>query len=374
MAPGINISYFKIYQDSGEETVYFSIWNDLNMPRSPSPVLAALLIGIAVFLAVESIYLLVIFIYDKSFRTASNIFVINSTLIWILFLPLSTFIFKAAAAGEWPSGLFACKYSGYCVLFLSHMSMWTMAAIAVDRYRVITLPSKPQLTNLSSVLVIAIIWIVGLAVLSPYFIFYKLIKVKVNDKPYTICTRDNPPGATVLSLFVVIEQFIAPLLVITVSYVRLWRYIKMSRAKLQKSIASGKVSVIQDSLCLDKQKAIYSESMMILIQQREKRNRQYRKLIKSLILIVMAFVVMWMPLAALFSAVTFDMIMESYRLRSYQMLLGLLIMSTNIVITPIFYLVSNSQISLLCCKKKPQQRIGQFNAIKSINKVSNTLC
>ncbi|KAF6029747.1 FFAR4 [Bugula neritina] len=254
------------------------------------------------------------------------------------------------------------------------MSMWTMAAIAVDRYRVITLPSKPQLTNLSSVLVIAIIWIVGLAVLSPYFIFYKLIEVKVNDKPYTICTRDNPPGATVLSLFVVIEQFIAPLLVITVSYVKLWRYIKMSRAKLQKSIASGKVSVIQDSLCLYKQKAIYSESMMILIQQREKRNRQYRKLIKSLILIVMAFVVMWMPLAALFSAVTFDMIMESYRLRSYQMLLGLLIMSTNIVITPIFYLVSNSQISLLCCKKKPQQRIGQFNAIKSINKVSNTLC
>ncbi|GFR09600.1 probable G-protein coupled receptor 83 [Trichonephila clavata] len=171
---------------------------------------------------------------------------------------------------NWPLGSVLCK----CLPFFGAMSVsvstLTMAFIALDRYQVIAHPMKPRASLKTTIRKLLLIWIMAFILSCPYPLMSHVIRNVSNDY-MTRCTILYPPPDVqfrqVFTLIALFLQFIAPLTVSGITYVKI-------------------CLIIWKRQCIGE----------VTLNQKQHHRQTKWKTIKMLITVLVAFVICWLPL------------------------------------------------------------------------------
>ncbi|NWZ73257.1 NPFF2 protein, partial [Acrocephalus arundinaceus] len=173
-----------------------------------------------------------IILWRKHMRTVTNLFILNlavsDLLVGVFCMP--TTLLDNIIAG-WPFGSLVCKMSGMVQGISVSASVFTLVAIAVDRFRSIVHPFKQKLTIPTAVAIIAAIWILAVAIMCPSAVllqvqeeehFRVLLGSGNATHPVFWCREEWPdPGMRKIYTTVLFANiYLAPLLLIVVMYSR----------------------------------------------------------------------------------------------------------------------------------------------------------
>ncbi|TKS84801.1 G-protein coupled receptor 74 [Collichthys lucidus] len=146
----------------------------------------------------------------KNMRTVTNLFILNlaiSDLLVGIFCMPTTLVDNIITG--WPFGSVVCKLSGMVQGISVSASVFTLVAIAVDRFRCIVYPFKQKLTIATSKLIIVIIWVLAVSIMCPSGVMLQVTKeqrVRIvlgrnNDtRPFYWC-RENWPNQEMRKIY-----------------------------------------------------------------------------------------------------------------------------------------------------------------------------
>lgn len=189
-----------------------------------SPVMLAFYIIILVIGLIENSLVLVVIFIKKGSKTANDIFIANLTISDLTFItfasPSSIYIYFE----EEYASIFVCKFVWPIITATYLVSVATVASMAVQRCYVILNPFKPKIKKRT-----LISWLVGIWFLSFLLVIPQIIATNVS--PARSCSEEWPsqiyPRLYTISLFTL--QYVFPLAIISVSYIRIGFYATRSR-------------------------------------------------------------------------------------------------------------------------------------------------
>ncbi|XP_051993875.1 neuromedin-K receptor-like [Xyrauchen texanus] len=203
-----------------------------------------------------------IILAHKRMRTVTNYFLLNlafSDASMAAFNTLINFIY--ATHGEWYFGEVYCKFHNFFPVTAVFSSIYSMTAIAVDRYMAIIHPLKPRLSATATKVVILCIWALAVVLAFP-LCFYSTTRTMPRR---TVCYVAWPRPAEdsfMYHVIVTVLVYMLPLVVMAITYtivgVTLWggeipgdssdNYIGQLRAK-RKVVKMMIVVVVTFALC-----------------------------------------------------------------------------------------------------------------------------
>uniref|UniRef100_A0A8C4T801 Neuromedin-K receptor-like n=1 Tax=Erpetoichthys calabaricus TaxID=27687 RepID=A0A8C4T801_ERPCA len=158
-----------------------------------------------------------IILSHKKMRTVTNYFVLNLAISDASMAVFNTSVnFAYSIYNEWYFGSIYCKFHNGFPITAVFASIYSMTAIAADRYMAIIYPLKPKMPSKVSKSVIAGIWILAIGLASPQCIYATAQQIPGR----TICFV-NWPGATkhfMYQVIVIVLVYVAPLIIIGVCY------------------------------------------------------------------------------------------------------------------------------------------------------------
>ncbi|XP_071401229.1 substance-K receptor isoform X3 [Centroberyx affinis] len=161
-----------------------------------------------------------IILAHRRMRTVTNYFIVNLAFSDVSMATFNTlFNFVYALHNDWYFGLGYCRFQNFFPITAMFSSIYSMAAIAVDRYMAIIHPLKPRLSSTSTKVVIGLIWAVAFSLAFPQC-YYSVTRFYY---PRTVCMVDWPDdygGTHQISyqLAVILLIYLLPLLVMLVTY------------------------------------------------------------------------------------------------------------------------------------------------------------
>uniref|UniRef100_A0A3Q3EZF1 Neuropeptide FF receptor 2 n=1 Tax=Labrus bergylta TaxID=56723 RepID=A0A3Q3EZF1_9LABR len=169
---------------------------------------------------------------SKNMRTVTNLFILNlaiSDLLVGIFCMPTTLVDNIITG--WPFGSVLCKLSGMVQGISVSASVFTLVAIAVDRFRCIVYPFKQKLTIPTSKLIIVVIWVLAVSIMCPSGVMLQVTKehrVRIilghNDtQPFYWC-RENWPNQEMRKIYTTVlfaNIYLAPLSLIVIMYARI---------------------------------------------------------------------------------------------------------------------------------------------------------
>ncbi|KFQ69020.1 Neuropeptide FF receptor 2, partial [Phaethon lepturus] len=222
-----------------------------------------------------------IILRSKHMRTVTNLFILNlavsDLLVGIFCMP--TTLLDNIIAG-WPFGSLVCKMSGMVQGISVSASVFTLVAIAVDRFRCIVYPFKQKLTISTAVAIIAVIWILAVAIMCPSAVMlqaqeekhFRVILGYGNEtRPVYWCREDwpNPGMRKIYTTVLFANIYLAPLSLIIIMYAR--------------------ISI-----------ALFNTAMPVAGKHRQEQrygvSKKKKKVIKMLIIVALLFTLSWLPL------------------------------------------------------------------------------
>ncbi|NXF08661.1 NPFF2 protein, partial [Smithornis capensis] len=218
---------------------------------------------------------------SKHMWTVTNLFILNlavsDLLVGIFCMP--TTLLDNIIAG-WPFGSLVCKMSGMVQGISVSASVFTLVAIAVDRFRCIVYPFKQKLTISTAIVIVAVIWTLAVAIMCPSAVLlqvqeekhFRVILGTGNDtRPVYWCREEWPdPGMRKIYTTVLFANiYLAPLSLIVIMYARI--SIVLSHTAMP---GAGKRSQ----------------------EQRHSMWKRKQKVIKMLIVVTLLFTLSWLPL------------------------------------------------------------------------------
>ncbi|XP_035260779.1 neuromedin-K receptor-like isoform X2 [Anguilla anguilla] len=130
-----------------------------------------------------------IILAHRRMRTVTNYFIVNLAFSDVSMAAFNTvFNFVYALHNDWYFGLGYCRFQNFFPITAMFSSIYSMTAIAVDRYMAIIYPLKPRLSSTSTNVVIGVIWIVAFSLAFPQCFYSKTDFYS----PRTVCTVDWP--------------------------------------------------------------------------------------------------------------------------------------------------------------------------------------
>ncbi|NXC47503.1 NPFF2 protein, partial [Penelope pileata] len=218
---------------------------------------------------------------SKRMRTVTNLFILNlavsDLLVGIFCMP--TTLLDNIIAG-WPFGRMVCKMSGMVQGISVSSSVFTLVAIAVDRFRCIVYPFKQKLTTSTAVIIITVIWILAIAIMCPSAVMLQVQEEKHirvilgygnETRPVYWCREDwpNPGMRKIYTTVLFANIYLAPLSLIVIMYARI-------------SIALFNTAM----------PTVGKQSQ----EQRHGVSKKKQKVIKMLIIVALLFILSWLPL------------------------------------------------------------------------------
>ncbi|KAM8808360.1 neuropeptide FF receptor 2 [Eudromia elegans] len=218
---------------------------------------------------------------SKRMRTVTNLFILNlavsDLLVGIFCMP--TTLLDNIIAG-WPFGSMVCKMSGMVQGISVSASVFTLVAIAVDRFRCIVYPFKQKLTVSTAVVIVAVIWILAVAIMCPSAVMlqvqeekhFRVILGHGNEtRPVYWCREDWPDPAMrkIYTTVLFANIYLAPLSLIVIMYARIG--IALFNTAMP---AAGK----------------HSQGQRHLVSKKK------LKVIKMLLIVALLFILSWLPL------------------------------------------------------------------------------
>ncbi|CAK6435240.1 unnamed protein product [Pipistrellus nathusii] len=129
---------------------------------------AAAYTAIVVTSVVGNVVVMWIILAHKRMRTVTNYFLVNLAFAEASMAAFNTVVnFTYAVHNEWYYGLFYCKFHNFFPIASVFASIYSMTAVALDRYMAIIHPLKPRLTGTATKVVIFVIWVLALLLAFP---------------------------------------------------------------------------------------------------------------------------------------------------------------------------------------------------------------
>ncbi|KAM4747825.1 substance-P receptor-like isoform 2-T2 [Rhinophrynus dorsalis] len=114
---------------------------------------------IVIVSVVGNIIVMWIILAHKRMRTVTNYFLVNLAFAEASMSAFNTVVnFTYAVHNHWYYGLIYCKFHNFFPISAVFSSIYSMTAIALDRYMAIIHPLKPRLSATATKIVIAVIW------------------------------------------------------------------------------------------------------------------------------------------------------------------------------------------------------------------------
>ncbi|KAM9856995.1 tachykinin receptor 3a [Aulostomus maculatus] len=183
----------------------------------------SLVLAVAVF---GNLIVIWIILAHKRMRTVTNYFLLNlafSDASMAAFNTLINFIY--AAHGEWYFGEAYCKFHNFFPVTSVFASIYSMTAIAVDRYMAIIHPLKPRLSAKATTGIILCIWSLAVVLAFPLCYFSTIRALPRRTLCYVAWPRmaDDP---FMYHIIVTVLVYVLPLVVMGITYsivgVTLW--------------------------------------------------------------------------------------------------------------------------------------------------------
>ncbi|NXD82513.1 NK1R protein, partial [Halcyon senegalensis] len=123
---------------------------------------------IVVVSVVGNVVVMWIILAHKRMRTVTNYFLVNLAFAEASMAAFNTVVnFTYAIHNEWYYGLLYCKFHNFFPIAAVFASIYSMTAIALDRYMAIIHPLQPRLSATATKVVIGIIWLLAFLLAFP---------------------------------------------------------------------------------------------------------------------------------------------------------------------------------------------------------------
>uniref|UniRef100_A0A4W6EP88 Neuropeptide FF receptor 1 n=1 Tax=Lates calcarifer TaxID=8187 RepID=A0A4W6EP88_LATCA len=315
---------------------------------------------------VGNILVCLIVLENRRMRTVTNLFILNlaisDLLVGIFCIP--TTLVDNLITG-WPFSNTVCKMSGFVQGVSVSASVFTLVAIAVERFRCIVYPLQPKPTILVAKAAIVLIWVLAVVIMCPAAVALTVEKVPFhymvhNDDfnhtfPLYTCYEnfDNPQMRKVYTAVLFAHIYLVPLTVITLMYGSIG-------VKLCSSVVANREPQLANAVQVGGRRG--GQPMI---------SQKKIKVIKMLILVALLFMLSWLPLWTL-------MMMTDYAgldrdqldlLTSYIFPFAHWLAFSNSSVNPIIYGYYNENFRRgfqAVCKSRPFCCLGQNEPNKAI--------
>ncbi|XP_046871452.1 tachykinin receptor 1a [Hypomesus transpacificus] len=319
---GTNVSDFQ------NRTIY---WNQFVQPVWRIVLWAIAYSCIVIVSVVGNVIVIWIIMAHKRMRTVTNYFLLNLAFAEASMSAFNTVInFSYAVHNEWYFGLVYCRFHNFFPIAAVFASIYSMTAIALDRYMAIIHPLQPRMTSTETRVVVVVIWVLALLLAFPQY-YYST----TDELPGRVVCYIDWPEYTVFDfkkmyhVCVVILIYVLPLLVMGCAYL-------VVGLTLWASEIPGDSS--------DR----YREQLMAK-----------RKVVKMMIVVVCTFAVCWLPFHVYFLLHQFfpQLFEETFIQQVYLAIMWLAMSST--MYNPIIYCCLNDRFragfkqAFRCCPCVP---------------------
>ncbi|XP_028318237.1 neuropeptide FF receptor 2-like [Gouania willdenowi] len=232
---------------------------------------------------------------SRNMRTVTNLFILNlaiSDLLVGIFCMPTTLVDNIITG--WPFGSVLCKLSGMVQGISVSASVFTLVAIAVDRFRCIVYPFKQKLTIGTSKLIIVIIWVLAVSIMCPSGVMLQVTKehsvqIVLNNstRPFYWCREDwpNQEMRKIYTTVLFANIYLAPLSLIVIMYARIG--VTLCKTPIPPGRGSG--SGYGRS----------SGNSKVTMESRQTITRKKKRVITMLLIVALLFIVSWLPLWSL---------------------------------------------------------------------------
>ncbi|XP_016416561.1 tachykinin receptor 3a [Sinocyclocheilus rhinocerous] len=159
-----------------------------------------------------------IILAHKRMRTVTNYFLLNlafSDASMAAFNTLINFIY--ATHGDWYFGEAYCKFHNFFPVTSVFASIYSMSAIAVDRYMAIIHPLKPRLSATATKVIIVCIWMLAVVLAFPLCFFSTIKKLPKRTLCYVAWPRPSE-DPFMYHIIVALLVYVLPLVVMGITY------------------------------------------------------------------------------------------------------------------------------------------------------------
>ncbi|KAJ7987174.1 hypothetical protein DPEC_G00336010 [Dallia pectoralis] len=318
-------------------------------------------VAVLLLCIVGNVLVSLVVLRNRNMRSVTNLFILNlaisDLLIGVFCVP--TTLIDSLISG-WPFGQITCTMSNLIQGMSVSASVFTLVAIAVDRFTGIVYPFRHRMRPVSALLTIIFIWILAFAVICPSAVTLTVIHLEntymvQGDRTYPVlvCYENwpQPKMRRVYTMVIFVHVYLAPLGVISIMY----------------GCIAAKLSV--------------SLRQVSAAKVRRARSQRRVKVIKMLIMVAVLFMVSWLPLWTL-------MLLTDYRdldtrqidfLSSYLFPVAHWLAFFNSGINPIIYGFFNENFrrgfqAAVACRSCSQSRLVVANTgfnFPPANRVSN---
>uniref|UniRef100_A0A3P9HN20 Substance-P receptor n=1 Tax=Oryzias latipes TaxID=8090 RepID=A0A3P9HN20_ORYLA len=287
---------------------------------------------IVIVSTVGNVTVIWIIMAHKRMRTVTNYFLLNLAFAEASMSTFNTVInFVYAVHNEWYFGLVYCRFQNFFPIAAVFASIYSMSAIALDRYMAIIHPLQQRMSSTETKVVVAVIWALALLLAFPQYYYSNTEKIGgrilcyIDWPEYKVCNVEK-----MYQVSVAILLYFLPLLVMGCAYL-------VVGLTLWASEIPGDSS--------DR----YREQLIAK-----------RKVVKMMIVVVCTFAVCWLPYHTYFLLNQFfpDMSQKPFMQQFYLAIMWLAMSST--MYNPIIYCCLNDRFragfkqAFRCCPCVPE--------------------
>ncbi|CAL1260954.1 unnamed protein product, partial [Larinioides sclopetarius] len=221
----LNITLSTELEDESTSNNGTNITVDLYQVPTPLVIFLSCCYGtISLVSVVGNLLVLIIVAISRRMRTVTNYYIANlATADIVIGLFAIPFHFQAALLQRWVLPPFMCAFCPFIQVMSVNVSVFSLAAIAVDRYRAVMHPIKAKTAKGSAKWAILFIWVLGSLMGVPYAMALRVSMVydpETGEYSKPFCRNVGIPiyWWKVYNYVLVCLQYVVPLIVITLVY------------------------------------------------------------------------------------------------------------------------------------------------------------
>ncbi|XP_051735224.1 neuromedin-K receptor isoform X2 [Ctenopharyngodon idella] len=254
-----------------------------------------------------------IIVAHKRMRTVTNYFLLNLAVSDVCVAALNTLVnFVYGVHGNWYFSSAYCRFHNFYPVAAVFASIYSMSAIALDRYMAIIHPMKPRLSATVTKAVIACVWILAAFLAFP-LCFYSVTEVKQHRTLCYVAWPRRNDDAFIYHVIVAVLVYLLPLALMAVTYTRVGLVLWGG------GFPGHSSENLQDHL------------------------QAKRKVVKMMVIVVVTFAICWLPYHVYFIATSFNWKLTKFQ-SIQQVYLSILWLSmSSSMYNPIIYCCLNSR-------------------------------
>nr|AFU90951.1 neurokinin 3 receptor [Ctenopharyngodon idella] len=254
-----------------------------------------------------------IIVAHKRMRTVTNYFLLNLAVSDVCVAALNTLVnFVYGVHGNWYFSSAFCRFHNFYPVAAVFASIYSMSAIALDRYMAIIHPMRPRLSATVTKAVIACVWILAAFLAFP-LCFYSVTEVKQHRTLCYVAWPRRNDDAFIYHVIVAVLVYLLPLALMAVTHTRVGLVLWGG------GFPGHSSENLQDHL------------------------QAMRRVVKMMVIVVVTFAICWLPYHVYFIATSFNWKLTKFQ-SIQQVYLSILWLSmSSSMYNPIIYCCLNSR-------------------------------